>query len=134
VLADEKAVTAAGFLRRAVAHYAAHGIRVKRVMTDNGAAYIGRDHRDARTELGLKHLRTRPYRPRTNGKAERFIRTLLAGWAYGAIYRDSDERRRALPAWLDFYNRRRPHGSLSHQPPLQRLQALRRNNLAGNYT
>jgi len=133
VLEDEKAVTAVGFLRRAVAHYAAYGIRVDRVMTDNGSAYISGDHRDACAELGLKHLRTRPYRPRTNGKAERFIRTMLGGWAYGAVYRDSDERRRALPAWLDFYNRRRPHGSLSHQPPLNRLDALR-NNLAGNYT
>jgi transposase InsO family protein len=134
VLEDEKAVTAAGFLRRAVAHYAAYGIRVARVMTDNGPCYIGDDHRDACIELGLKHLRTRPYRPRTNGKAERFIRTMLSGWAYGAIYRDSDERRRALPGWLDFYNRRRPHGSLSHQPPLTRLEALARNNLPGSYT
>ena len=134
VLNDEKAVTAAGFLRRAVAHFAAYGIRVERVMTDNGAAYIGHAHRGACAQLGLKHLRTRPYRPRTNGKAERFIRTLLAGWAYGAVYRDSDERRRALTGWLDFYNRRRPHGSLSHQPPLTRLEALSRNNVHGSYT
>ena len=84
--------------------------------------------------LRLKHLRTRPYRPRTNGKAERFIRTLLGGWAYAAIYRDSDERRRALAGWLDFYNRRRPQGSLGHQPPLQRLEAFSRNNLAGSYS
>jgi transposase InsO family protein len=80
------------------------------------------------------HLRTHPYRPRTNGKAERFIRTMLGGWAYAAIYGNSEERRRALAGWLDFYNRRRPHGSLRHQPPLQRLEALRRNNLAGSYT
>jgi transposase InsO family protein len=84
--------------------------------------------------LRLKHLRTQPYRPRTNGKAERFIRTVLGGWAYGAIDRDSRERRAALAGWLDFYNnRRRPHGSLTHQPPLQRLEALKRNNLAGSY-
>src|SRR6188768_2294083 len=134
VLEDEKAVTAAGFLRRAVAHFAAYGIRVERVMTDNGACYRSTAHQHACHTLGLKHLRTRPYRPRTNGKAERFIRTLQNGWAYGAIYRDSDERRRALHGWLDFYNRRRPHGSLSHQPPLTRLEALTRNNLAGNYT
>jgi transposase InsO family protein len=134
VLEDEKAATAAGFLRRAIAHFAAYGIQVERVMTDNGSAYIGHTHQAACAQLGLKHLRTRPYRPRTNGKAERFIRTLLAGWAYGAIYRDSDERRRALPGWLDFYNRRRPHGSLSHQPPLSRLEALTRNNLAGSYS
>ena len=83
--------------------------------------------------LGIKHLRTRAYRPRTNGKAERFIRTMLGGWAYGAIYGNSDERRAALPGWLDFYNRRRPHGSLGHQPPLQRLEQLKRNNLGGSY-
>jgi transposase InsO family protein len=134
VLEDEKATTAAGFLRRAVAHYRAHGIRVERVMTDNGSCYRAVVHALACRTLGLKHLRTRPYRPRTNGKAERFIRTMLDGWAYGAIYGTSDERRAALAGWLDFYNRRRPHGSLGHQPPLQRLEALRRNNLAGSYT
>src|SRR5690606_29946721 len=118
VLADEKATTATAFLRHAVAHFRAYGVRVERVMTDNGSAYVSSIHRLACKALGLKHLRTRPYRPRTNGKAERFIRTLLAGWAYGAIYRDSAERTAALAGWLDFYNRRRPHGSLSHQPPL----------------
>ncbi len=133
VLDDEQATTAVGFLRRAVAHFRAHGIRVERVMTDNGSAYVSVVHALACRALGIKHLRTRPYRPRTNGKAERFIRTLLGGWAYGAIYGTSDERRRALTSWLDFYNRRRPHGSLSHQPPLQRLEALTRNNLAGSY-
>jgi transposase InsO family protein len=134
VLDDEKATTAAGFLRRAVAHFRAYGIQVERVMTDNGSAYVSLMHALACKALGIKHLRTRPYRPRTNGKAERFIRTLLGGWAYGAIYRNSDERNAALAGWLDFYNRRRPHGSLGHQPPLQRLEALRRNNLAGSYT
>jgi len=134
VLADEKATTASGFLRRAVAHFAAYGVQVEQVMTDNGSAYVSIVHRLACKALGLKHLRTRPYRPRTNGKAERFIRTMLAGWAYGALYRDSAERRAALAGWLDFYNRRRPHGSLAHQPPLQRLEALRRNNLAGSYS
>ncbi len=134
VLDDEQATTAVGFLRRAVAHFRAHGIRVERVMTDNGSAYVSVVHALACRALGIKHLRTRPYRPRTNGKAERFIRTLLGGWAYGAIYGTSDERRRALTSWLDFYNRRRPHGSLGHQPPLQRLEALTRNNLAGSYS
>ena len=133
VLEDEKATTAAGFLRRAVAHYRAHGIRVERVMTDNGSCYRGVVHALACKTLGLRHLRTRPYRPRTNGKAERFIRTMLGGWAYGAIYGTSQERHAALAGWLDFYNRRRPHGSLGHQPPLQRLEALTRNNLAGSY-
>lgn len=134
VLEDEKAVTAVGFLRRAIAHFAAYGVRVERVMTDNGSCYRGVAHQLACRALGLKHLRIRPYRPRTNGKAERFIRTLLGGWAYGAIYGDSNERRQALPGWLDFYNRRRPHGSLSHQAPLTRLEALRRNNVLGSYT
>ena len=133
VLEDEKAVTAVGFLRRAIAHYAAFGIQVERLMTDNGSAYISTIHALACKALGIKHIRTRPYRPRTNGKAERFIRTMLGGWAYGAIYRTSDERRQALAGWLDFYNRRRPHRSLSHQAPLQRLHALNRNNLLGSY-
>jgi transposase InsO family protein len=134
VLEDEKAVTAAGFLRRAVAYYRAHGITVEQVMTDNGSAYVSIVHALACKTLRLKHLRTRPYRPRTNGKAERFIRTMLGGWAYAAIYGNSQQRRLALAGWLDYYNQRRPHGSLSHQPPLQRLEALRRNNLAGSYT
>jgi transposase InsO family protein len=134
VLEDEKATTAAGFLRRAVAYYRARGIRVERVMTDNGSCYRGVVHALACKALGTRHLRTRPYRPPTNAKAERFIRTMPGGWAYGAIYGSSDERRAALAGWLDFYNRRRPHGSLSHQPPLQRLEALTRNNLAGSYS
>ncbi len=83
--------------------------------------------------LGIKHLRTRPYRPRTNGKAERFIRTLVDGWAYGAVYRSSTERNAALPGWLNFYNRRRPHGSLGHQAPMSRLLQLM-NNVSGSYT
>jgi len=134
VLDDEKAVTAVGFLRRAVAHFAAFGIRVERLMTDNGPAYLSILHALACKALGIKHLRTRPYRPRTNGKAERFIRTMLGGWAYGAIYRNSDDRRRALAGWLDFYNRRRPHRSLGRQAPLERLHALNRNNVPGSYS
>jgi transposase InsO family protein len=134
VLGDEKAVTAVGFLRRAVAHFAAFGIRVERLMTDNGSAYRATIHALACKALGIKHLRTRPYRPRTNGKAERFIRTLLGGWAYGAIYRNSDERREALAGWLDYYTRRRPHRSLGRQTPLERLHALDRNNVLGSYT
>ena len=102
-------------------------------MTDNGSAYRSAIHAFACRALGIRHLRTRPYRPHTNGKAERFIRTLLAGWAYGAIYGSSDERRAALPGWLDFYNRRRPHGALNHQSPLTRLEALM-NNVPGSYT
>ena len=100
VLADEQGATAAGFLRRAIAFYAGHGITVQRVMSDNGACYRSTIHAVACRLLGLRHLRTRPYRPRTNGKAERFIRTMLGGWAYGAIYRSSRERTAALDGWL----------------------------------
>ena len=134
VLDDERAATAVGFLRRAVAHFASFGIHIERLMTDNGSAYRATIHALACKALGIKHLRTRPYRPRTNGKAERFIRTMLGGWAYGAIYRDSAERQRALAGWLDFYNRRRPHRSLGRQAPLERLQTLNRNNVLGSYS
>jgi transposase InsO family protein len=131
VLDDEKAMTAAGFLRRAVTFYAAHGISVERVMSDNGACYRSSIHAFACRTLGLRHLRTRPYRPRTNGKAERFIRTLLAGWAYGPIYGTSAERTAALDGWLWTYNHRRPHGALGHKPPIARLDEL--NNVARSY-
>ena len=131
VLADEKAITAIGFLRRAVQHYAAYGITVERLLTDNGSAYRSTIHAIACRALGIRHLRTRPYRPQTNGKAERFIRTMLGGWAYGAIYRSSTERNAALTGWLDWYNTRRPHGALSHKPPIARLNEL--NNLLGSY-
>jgi transposase InsO family protein len=132
VLADEQATTAVGFLKRALAFYRRHGITVERVMTDNGSAYRSAVHAFACRALGLRHLRTRPYRPRTNGKAERFIRTLLAGWAYGAIYGSSRERTAALDGWIWTYNHRRPHGSLSHKPPIAHLNEL--NNLAGSYS
>jgi transposase InsO family protein len=132
VLDDEKASTAIGFLHRAVKHFASYGITVERLITDNGSAYRSTIHAIACRALGIRHLRTRPYRPQTNGKAERFIRTMLGGWAYGAIYRNSSERNDALAGWLDFYNRRRPHGALSHRPPIARLNEL--NNLLGSYT
>ena len=112
VLKDERASTAVGFLRWAVAFYRRHGVLVEAVMTDNGSAYVSTVHAIACKAMGLKHLRTRPRRPQTNGKAERFIRTMLGGWAYGAIYRDSAERKRALAGWLWRYDFRRPHGSL----------------------
>lgn len=131
VLGDEKAITAVAFLRRATAFYRAHGVQVQRVMTDNGPAYLSIAHSLACRALGLRHLRTRPYRPRTNGKAERFIRTMLGGWAYGAIYANSTQRTAALAGWLEEYNWRRPHGSLSHKPPGARLTEL--NNLLGSY-
>jgi transposase InsO family protein len=132
VLSDEKAATAIAFMQRAIAFYARHGITIQRVMTDNGSAYRSTIHAFACRALGVRHLRTRPYRPRTNGKAERFIRTLLGGWAYGAIYGSSQERTNALDGWIWTYNHRRPHGSLSHKPPIARLNEP--NNLPGYYT
>ncbi len=131
VLENEKAQTAIGFLRRAVAHYASYGITTEALITDNGSAYRSTIHAIACRTLRIRHLRTRPYRPQTNGKAERFIRTMLGGWAYGAIYRNSAERNAALHGWLDFYNHRRPHGALSHKPPIARLNEL--NNLLRSY-
>ena len=124
VLADEKATTAASFLRRAVAYYRRYGIRVEAVLSDNGSCYRGLAHAIACRRLKIRHLRTRPYRPQTNGKAERFIRTMLAGWAYGAIYGSSRERTRALDGWLWHYNHRRRHSALGHQPPINRTNVL----------
>ena len=132
VLADERGETAARFLERAVAWYRSQGVEAERVMTDNGAAYRSHAHAHACRRLGLRHLTTRPYRPRTNGKAERFIRTLLTGWAYARLYGSSEERTHLLSAWLHHYNWRRPHGSLGHGPPGARLAEL--NNLARNYS
>jgi transposase InsO family protein len=129
VLADEKAVSAVGFLRRAKAFFESYGMTVQAVMTDNGGAYRSTIHAIACKTLGLKHLRTRAYRPQTNGKAERFIRTMLGGWAYGAIYRTSDERAAALDGWLFTYNHRRRHAGIGRQTPIQRL-----NNLLGTYS
>jgi transposase InsO family protein len=128
VLPDEKAATAAGFLRRAVAFYRRYGIRVERILSDNGPCYLGVVHAIACRRLKIRHLRTRPYRPQTNGKAERFIRTMLAGWAYGSIYGSSRERTAALDGWLWHYNHRRRHSALGHQPPLSRT------NVLGSYT
>ena len=132
VLTDEKAITAVGFLRRAAKHFNAHGITVQRLITDNGSPYRSAVHAIACRSLGIRHLRTRPYRPQTNGKAERFIRTLLDGWAYGAIYRSSTERTAALSGWLDWYNTRRSHSALSHKPPIAHFNEL--NNLLGSYS
>lgn len=128
VLPDQKAATAIGFLERALAFYSAHGIQVERVMTDNGSAYVSDPHRLACQRLGIRHIRTRPYRPRTNGKAERFIQTLTRRWAHGRSYSSSAERTAALTNWLDHYNFTRPHGSLSHKPPGSRLTNAPRNH------
>jgi transposase InsO family protein len=131
VLADERATTAIGFLRRAVAFYRRHGITVEALLTDNRNAYRSAVHAIACPSLTIKHLRTRPYRPQTNGKAERFIRTLLSGWAYGALYRNSAERTAALDGWLWYYNHQRRHSALAHKPPIARLNE--RTNLLGTY-
>jgi transposase InsO family protein len=131
VLADEKAITAIAFLRRALAFYRRHGITVERLITDNGSAYRSTVHAIACRTLGIRHLRTRPYRPQTNGKAERLIRTMLGGWAYGALYRNSTERAAALDGWLHYYNHHRPHSALGRKPPIARLRE--RTNLLGSY-
>jgi transposase InsO family protein len=131
VLNDEKATTVVAFLRRAVAFFERHGMAVEQLLTDNGSGYRSMVHSLACRALGIRHLRTRAYRPQTNGKAERFIRTMLGGWAYGAIYRDSRERTAALDGWLWHYNHRRRHSALSHKPPIARLHE--RTNLLGTY-
>jgi transposase InsO family protein/transposase len=132
VLGDEKATTIVAFLRRAVAFFARHGMTVEQLLTDNGSGYRSLVHAIACRTLGIRHLRTRPYRPQTNGKAERFIRTMLGAWAYGAIYRNSSERTAALDGWLWTYNHHRKHSALGHKPPIARLHE--RTNLLGTYS
>jgi transposase InsO family protein len=124
VLTDETGATAVAFLRRALAFFARYGIKVERILTDNGSAYRSVVHALACRSLGIRHLRTRAYRPQTNGKAERFIRTMLTGWAYGAVYGSSTERTAALDGWLWHYNHRRRHSALGHQPPVTRTNVL----------
>jgi transposase InsO family protein len=128
VLPDEKATTAIAFLRRAIKHFESYGMHVEELITDNGSPYISTIHAVACRALGIRHLRTRPRRPQTNGKAERFIRTMLSGWAYGAIYASSAERTATLDGWLWHYNHRRQHSALGRQTPADRL-----NNLLGTY-
>jgi transposase InsO family protein len=129
VLQDEKARTAIGFLRRAVAFFASYGIHAERLLTDNGSPYRSAIHAITCRQLGIRHIRTRAYRPQTNGKAERFIRTMLNGWAYSAIYGSSSERTAALDGWLWHYNHRRPHRAIGRITPATRL-----NNLLGTYS
>ncbi|PUA80919.1 IS481 family transposase [Nocardioides currus] len=127
--ADEQGATAAGFWRRAVAWFNAIGIHIRRVLTDNGSCYRSRTWAVAIDETGCRHSRTRPYRPQTNGKAERFNRTLLTEWAYAKPYSSETARRRALPAWLHIYNHHRAHSSLAGHPPISRVT-----NLPGQYS
>ena len=122
ILADERKASAVGFLERALGWFAWHSVTVERVMTDNGSAYRSKAFRAAVATAGLKHKRTRPYTPRTNGKAERFIQTSLREWAYARSYVSSQERSMALMSWLDHYNTERPHTALAHHPPAARLR------------
>jgi transposase InsO family protein len=127
-LPDESPATTAAFLRRTWRFFAAHGVTIERILTDNGGCYRSRDFAAACDELGIGHRFTRPYRPQTNGKAERMVRTLLAEWAYARPFQDTAERMTLLSRYLDFYNRERPHWSLAGQPPISRLPV---NNLVG---
>jgi transposase InsO family protein len=124
VLPNQKATTIVGFLRRTVAFYRRYGISIEQLLTDNGGGYRSTIHALACRTLGIKHTYIRPYRPQTNGKAERFIRTLLAGWAYGALYRSSVERTAALDGRLWYYNHRRRHSAIGRQPPVSRTNVL----------
>jgi len=128
VMKDEKKRSAVAFLKAAVAYYASLGVKVQRVMTDNGSCYVSFAFARACRRLGLKHIRTKPYTPKTNGKAERFIQTTLREWAYAQAYHHSDQRTAELPRWLHRYNWHRPHGSIGDKPPISRL-GLTGNNL-----
>jgi transposase InsO family protein len=128
ILPDEKKESAVAFLKAAVAYYASLGITIERVMTDNGSCYRSKEFAKACRKLGLKHIRTKPYTPKTNGKAERFIQTALREWAYAVAYSTSDHRAAELPIWLHQYNWHRPHSSLKSKTPISRL-ALNGDNL-----
>lgn len=134
VLANERGTTVTTFLRRAVAWYAERGIRVERVMTDNGSGYVSKVFAGACRALQLRHLRTRPYTPRTNGKAERLVQTLLREWAYARPYPHSRLRTAALKKWLRYYNQLRPHGGIGDIPPMARLRGTGMNNVPGHHT
>lgn len=127
ILDDEKGVCCTQFLREAVSYYAALGVKIDRVMTDNGSGYVSKAFKAACTELGIRHIRTRPYTPKTNGKAERFVQTSLREWAYARPYESSEQRHAALQPFIDRYNWVRPHSALNHQPPITRIPGV--NNL-----
>jgi transposase InsO family protein len=133
IASDERGDTATGLLRRTVERYRLQSIRVQRVMTDNGSPYVSLAFRAACAELGIRHLRTKPYTPKTNGKAERFIQTCLREWAYAVAYHSSEQRTQALARWIHHYNWHRPHSALNSKPPVSRL-ALDGNNLLSLHT
>jgi transposase InsO family protein len=123
VLTDTKALTVTGFIERGLAFFAEHDIQPRRLMSDNAWSYTrNRSLRELLSDRQIRHLRTKPYRPRTNGKVERFIQTLEREWAYGLVYASSQHRQQALPYWLDHYNTSRPHSSLGDRPPISRVQ------------
>ena len=128
ILPDERGITVAGFLRRALAWYRSHGIEIRRLLTDNGSGYVSRVVADLCAAEGLRHLRTRPYTPRTNGKAERFIQTALREWAYRLPYVDSSQRLKAAHLWLHYYNFHRKHSALGRLPPVSRVNNLMSTN------
>jgi len=127
ILPNEASLSCVQFLREAVSDYAGMGVRIERVMTDNGSGYVSKAFKTACIELGIRHIRTRPYTPKTNGKAERFVQTSLREWAYARPYESSEQREAALQPFIHRYNWHRPHSALSHQPPMSRIPAM--NNL-----
>lgn len=124
ILDDEKGACCTQFLRDAVSYYAGLGVKIDRVMTDNGSGYVSKAFKAACAELGIGHIRTRPYTPKTNGKAERFVQTSLREWAYAKPYESSEQRQAALQPFIDRYNWRRPHSALNHQPPMTRIPGM----------
>jgi transposase InsO family protein len=133
MMPDEKAVSASAFLQQAAAYFARHNIRLRGVMTDNGPCFVSDLFRDTNRDLGLKHIRTRIYTPRTNGKAERFIQTAIREWAYARLYQNSEDRNKHLEPWIHQYNWHRPHASLDQKPPISR-SGLDVNNLLRHHT
>ena len=133
VLADETATSACAFVLAALRYYKALGVKIEQIMTDNGSAYTSRRFARLLRRLGIRHVRTRPYTPRTNGKAERFIQTLLREWAYAFVYPSSAHRTEELQPWMYHYNFHRPHSAVAHKPPITRL-GFEGNNVVRNYS
>ncbi len=129
IMPNEKKRSAIAFLKAAVVYYASLGIKIERVMTDNGSCYKSFAFRKACKRLGLRHIRTKPYTPKTNGKAERFIQTSLREWAYAQAYENSRQRKKQLPTWLHRYNWHRPHAGIDDKTPISRTRSDREQRL-----